>query len=561
MQNSILKPLPQAAQVACLVISFLIVAFGQPAWISWLGSLAAILGYALFFRVLMDIPTAKKRFWLATAWYACVQAIQLSWLLSHPFIYIYFVFPIFTFLLGLQFGLLSFLLPTHNPTFTRVLSVSGVWVLLEWVRLFVFSGYSLNPAGLALSGNVYSLQMASLAGVFGMTFWVLFVNLIGLKAWFSRKWIPVWIFSAILPYLFGWAHLVYHQEKFENHRAEPLEVVLVQPAFPIEETLGFRNIHEAIDFVVTEWHQILSVLKPHQNKPLDLIALPEYVVPYGTYWHIFRAEEVIDTYKRIFGESSLGALPPLEEPLARQIETTEGRAWMVSNAYWVQGIANLFNTEVVVGLEDSERNESDIVENYNAALYFTPYSKETQRYEKRVLLPLGEYMPFEWCKELAARYGVQGSFTPGKEAKVIEAVCAPMGISICYEETHGNLMRESRQKGAEMLVNLTSDVWYPNSKLTQQHWDHARLRTVENGIPLIRACNTGITGAIDSLGRTVGTLGDDPVKYEWVSDSVHLSVPVYHYQTLYTQTGDSAIIALSAICALLVCLEFKRRRH
>jgi apolipoprotein N-acyltransferase len=73
---------------------------------------------------------------------------------------------------------------------------------------------------------------------------------------------------------------------------------------------------------------------------------------------------------------------------------------------------------------------------------------------------MAEYIPFSFCKEIAAEYGIQGSFTEGKEATIVQGCNGPFSLSICYEETFGNLMREGRQNGSEMLVNLTSD--YPS---------------------------------------------------------------------------------------------------
>ena len=71
--------------------------------------------------------------------------------------------------------------------------------------------------------------------------------------------------------------------------------------------------------------------------------------------------------------------------------------------------------------------------------------------------------------------------------------------------------------------------------LPQQHFDHARLRTVEAGIPLIRSCNTGITCAFDSLGRVVSVLGDNPAKMGVGGGFIVRKLPTYHYSTLYTQ--------------------------
>ena len=115
-------------------------------------------------------------------------------------------------------------------------------------------------------------------------------------------------------------------------------------------------------------------------------------------------------------------------------------------------------------------------------------------------------------------------------------------------------MRENKLKGAEFLINLTSDVWYPNSRLTQQHLDHARLRTTEGGLPLLRACNTGITCAIDSLGRTLASFGEE----EWKQGALKVEVPLYHYKTPYTLYGDSLILGFSALMTLIFLVKKER---
>ncbi len=128
-----------------------------------------------------------------------------------------------------------------------------------------------------------------------------------------------------------------------------------------------------------------------------------------------------------------------------------------------------------------------------------------------------------------------------EKSRKVFASKVPLSASICYEETFSHHMRQSRQKGASMFVNLTNDNWYPNSKLPQQHFDHARLRAVENGVPMVRACNTGVTAAIDSLGRIIGQITEETRAGVLVA-----KVPLYHYSTLYSFWGDWGIVSLSA---------------
>lgn len=563
MNTSQLQQLTRSQRLLAILISFFIVAFGQPASLSWLTGIAAIVGYAIFCRVLLDIPQRSKRFWLGSLWFIAIQMVQLSWLLTHPFNYIYLVFAVFCILCGLQWGAFSlFVIPKNVFSLHRVAALAGLWTLLEWSRFFFFSGYSWNPAGIALAENLYSLQFAAIGGIFALSFWVLFVNLLGLRAWLflpRKSSALLWLAAAAMPYLFGVGHLNLHLARMEQQNAvaqqEPFKSLLVQTAFPAEEAIPFPDKKSFIAYVLDEWVQVFKIVRPHLGKQIDLIALPEYIVPLGTYPFLYPSHLIAENVKEIFGEPALEHLPPLEEPFARAYETLQGKVWFVNNAYWVQTLANIFQSEVLVGLEDSDDMGNGQRKHYSVALHFKPNatveSFSPQRYAKRVLIPMAEYIPFSWLQVLAAQYGIESSFTCGEEATVFQGKKVPFGASICYEETFGDLMRECRTCGAELIVNLTSDVWYPNSNLPKQHFDHARLRTVENGIPLLRACNTGITSSIDSLGRIIATLGDGSPESQWIAEGLYVETPRYHYDTLYSRFGDLPIILLCFLTLLL----------
>lgn len=548
-------------QGALALVSLVIVAFGQPAWSWWGGLLAAAFGYALFWRVLLCYPDRWHRFWLSTGWFTLIQLVQLSWSTSHPYLYIYPIYTSISLFIGLQFGFLGLFITTyHLKRFSHTLALAALWTLIEWSRLFFFSGYSWNPVGVALTGGIYPLQMASLWGVYGLSFWVIFTNLLALRAWCSHlAWMAstLWVAVMLIPYVYGAVHLKIHTDAMQQHAQEDFHVVLVQTTFPIEEEMKFPDKNAMIAFIIEEWKEILKTTKKHAGKPVDLVVLPEYAVPGGTYTFLYPYDVVYNAFKEVLGADSVDLLPVPHTPLARSVKTPKGEKFLVNNAFWVQGIANIFHAGVVVGLEDAENVAPDKREYYSAALYFQPCDPKdlstffAQRYEKRVLVPLGEYIPFEFCKAIVAQYGVQGSFTPGKEAKVFCTDKLPFGLSICYEETFGDLTRENKQRGAAMLVNITNDGWYPNSRLPMQHFWHSRLRSIESGIPLVRASNFGITGVVDSLGQLVAMLGEDSAQPDQVFDAIHVKVPTYTYQTLYSHVGDGLIIGISILLALL----------
>lgn len=540
-----------------LILSFIIVAFGQPAWSNELSFFSAIVGFSCFLRVLLALPNAKARFWTGMSWYACVQLIQLSWFFTHPFFYIYAVTVFCAVLMGFQWGLLSICIkPRSFNHFTHLFALAGLWTLLEWSRLFILSGLPFNPIGLTLSNSLYSLQLASLGGIYGMSFWVILTNLFFLRAWIDVKSYIKWgaaIFIALIPYAFGWWHLSMHDQNFEQD-SRRLNVVLVQSALPIEESMKFQSAQEAREFVLDEWRHIFSTLNKQVGQKIDLIVLPENIVPYGTFHHIFPAEEIYSIFQEIF-KSEIAFPTPESSSYIDLFDTDRGEKWLVSNAYLAQTLANLFHAHVIIGLEDSGYVNLQKAESYSSAFHFIPQSNQLPaRYAKRILVPMGEYIPFEWCRAMAAKYGVTGSYACGSSAQIFQAPI-PIGASICYEEMYGNLMRENRLKGAELLVNLTNDGWYPQSRLPKQHFDHARLRTVENGIPSVRACNTGLTAGIDSLGRIVGMLENESFLSQNNPDSILLNVPLYHYDTLYTQYGDLPILAISCLSLLFFAMR------
>jgi apolipoprotein N-acyltransferase len=567
----VFSPLKRWAQLLLFTGSAILVGFGQPAWHVIPSLIAALAGYALFFRIILTQPRRRTRFWMGTLWFMVVQLIQLQWALSHPFIYIYALWFLSSLALGVQFGILCiFITPPQFRSLTRVAALAGFWALIEWSRIFILCGYTWNPIGLALSAHLWSLQTASIWGVFGLSFWVMLVNLLGVRAWMYRfAWSKalMYVVAAAIPFVFGFVHLGFHRqamEEFEQKKNDPYNIVLVQPVFPVEEALNFDAQRNMVVFVTDEWKQILKIIAKHHGKDVDMIVLPEFVVPFGTWTPVYSYTIVKEAFIHEFGENVVNQLPPLVPPFAHWGKIGTGApTWYVNNAYWLQAISNIYNSDVVAGLEDVDDVTGTDRILYSAAMHFKPHQAteemlaqnylefKVSRYEKRVLVPMGEYIPFSFLTNMAREYGIFGSFTHGKEAKLFNHAKAPFGISICYEETFGDMMRESRLLGAELMINITSDAWYPDSLLPQQHFDHARLRSVESGIPLVRACNTGVTCGIDSLGQVVAVLGKTQRDREWTSDSLRFTVPTYTYHTPYSRVGDSLIVAVSLFFVLL----------
>ncbi len=519
-------------------ISCLIVAFGQPSFTPWLGPIAAALGYTLFWRSIAIYPFWKQRFWRATVWYTAISLIQLSWMSSTEYQgqYILLVWLGLSLGVGIQFGLLTLLIPYNSPLkLPRILAIASMWTLFEWSRFFFLCGYSWNLSGVALS-NPYSLQLASVFGILGLSFWVIFANLLGLKA-IKCKGIAhyaIWMGAVCVPYIFGAAHLSFHQKQMEKTSANPFSCLLVQTGLlPSEKNYLEQRVFDFLS-PYHQWKRILYLLKDERSA--DLIVLPEAAVPYSGEKCVYKQNQVDKIFFEIFGPEVANCFPETTHPYRNEEK--------VSNAYWVQTLSNLFQSDVIIGLDnDDEKGQA-----YSSAFYVKPLENSLHRYDKRILVPLVEYLPFSFLAPLVKGYGITEFFSHGTEAKIFEGKI-PMSVSICYEETFPQNVREGRLKGAKMLINVTNDGWYPFTLLPSQHYEHSRFRAVENGVPLLRACNTGISAAVDSLGRCVGKLEECSDVGRLQAGVLYAEINPYEYRTLYTIWGNGGILC---VCLLVL---------
>lgn len=549
------------------ILSWFVVSFGTPDLLSALGPISAAFGYGLFFLALSWETNWKKRFFFAALWEMGKHLVQMSWMVSHPFLYIWAFYILFSLFLALPIGGLAIFVTSERLKRVPWLFVfTGTWVLIEWSRIFILAGFVWDYAGVGLAAQKYSFQLATLGGVYFLSFWVILTNLFFVRACLSGKKKMKWLAFAVLalcPYVFGIAHYHHHDQNMEE-QGESIATVLVQTQFPLKEEVHFESRDEAIGYVMSLWQKVLFLLKEQRGKKIDLIVLPEYIVPYSTFLPVFRHDAVKFSFTEILGQSVGEKMPRLDPHLAYPVESDQGTIWMVNNAFWVQAISNIFDADVIVGLEDHDVADDGRVDYFTSAFTVlpekTPGKTSFSRYEKRVLVPMGEYIPYAWLRSLAKSYGISGSFTCGSCAKVHDTRVVPAAISICYEETFGDLMREARLLGCEVLVNITNDGWFPNSRLPKYHLEHARLRTVEMGVPLVRACNTGVTCAVNSLGDTIKQLEGEGGDVEHVSGSLYIDVPKYHYVTLYTYVGDQLALFIS-ILSLVIGLALVYKSH
>jgi apolipoprotein N-acyltransferase len=198
---------------------------------------------------------------------------------------------------------------------------------------------------------------------------------------------------------------------------------------------------------------------------------------------------------------------------------------------------------------------------FNSAEFVERDGSFLGRYDKIHLVPFGEYVPYRGMIAFAGTLtqGV-GSFSRGGLRKVFTADGHSYGVFICYEAVFADEVRRFAKNGAQVFVNISDDGWYGDTSAPWQHFNMARMRAIENRRWLLRATNSGVTAAVDPLGRVTQS----------APRHVMISLPVrYGYRsdiTFYSLYGDvfailCAIIALAATAQALRRLSPERQQE
>jgi apolipoprotein N-acyltransferase len=528
----------------CVLVSIVIVSLGQPALVPPFGILVALGGLVPLFWALLDLPQAK-RFWIGTGFFFSVQLVELFWLTSHPYNYIWAVYFILACILGLQFGVLCIFIERKKIfSLNAIFAAAGLWTLLEWSRLFYFTGFTFNPLGLAVALSPLG-QLVSIIGIYGLSFFVIASNLVLLRSFLinSRKFAALF---CLLPFVAGGILLFWHTGQMKQHDASesPLRALIIASRLLPEEVDGVKTAGDLIQGALTTWEDLVRAIEPYKDEKFDLILFPEIVVPFPAGAPIFPLEQ------------AKGIISLLEPSASLELASySEKDHLFISSLSIAKAISKIFHCPLIIGLEAMEYHpEKKRSLYFNSAFYVTPDGTNPPRYDKQILLPGGEYIPYEWAKSLIEKYyGLTDSFQRGKKRILFESNRFSIATSICYEDTFPNFATYDNIAEATLLVNLTSDAWYPNSLLGKYHLEHARLRAVELGLPFLRSCNFGTSGAINSLGKTVTLVDFEDLNHP--VEAIPVEVSTYTHATWYAIWGNVPILIISIFTIFIAILR------
>ncbi|MEO0765868.1 MAG: apolipoprotein N-acyltransferase [Pseudomonadota bacterium] len=189
---------------------------------------------------------------------------------------------------------------------------------------------------------------------------------------------------------------------------------------------------------------------------------------------------------------------------------------------------------------------------FNSLVVLDGNGQVMQTYDKHHLVPFGEYMPAEWLFRrinvggLAQR--AEGGYAAGPGPRLLDfgglGTALPL---ICYEAVFAHDVGRAPQRPA-FLMQLTNDAWFGSRSGPQQHLAQARMRAIEQGLPMVRAANTGISAMIDPRGRVTASLALNTAGY------LDAALPAPGAPTVYAGTGDLpwALVLLSGLFAMVL---------
>jgi apolipoprotein N-acyltransferase len=215
------------------------------------------------------------------------------------------------------------------------------------------------------------------------------------------------------------------------------------------------------------------------------------------------------------------------------------------------------STELITGAVRAAPNSvAGNVRAYNSVYVIDADGSIRGIYDKVHLVPFGEYLPLQ---RLLERLGLRqlthqvGGFLAGDRRRAMDVIGAPKMLPlICYEAIFpGSAVPRGERPG--WLINVTNDGWFGISSGPHQHFQQARMLAIAEGLPLVRAANTGISGVIDPLGRVVNSL---PLGAEGVFDS---ALPRAIDPTPYARFDDSALLVFLVLSFIMVARRRLRR--
>lgn len=328
-----------------------------------------------------------------------------------------------------------------------VILVPLAWTAVEWARSLGPYGVTGGGLGYSQTGFLPVLQLASVAGVYGITFIIVLFNEAVAEAITERKArslvVAVLVLASVV--LFG-----YYKISSFRETGRPVSVAVIQANTSQDAKLDYR---EAFEIVNTN---VLMSRKARSSNP-DIIIWPETAVT---------------TY--LFESGTIRS--------------------QITNM--IAGSRSFY----LIGTPFREKGKI-----YNSMAAFSREGRVIGRYDKQRLVPFGEYLPLRpfFYSLLRGNHLFEEDYNSNPYPKIIDLGIVKAGAVICFESTFPYLVRDKVKRGAQFILVATNDAWFFDSSAPYQHIQAAQMRAVENNMYVVQAANTGVSAIIDPVGRIV----------------------------------------------------------
>ncbi|MFN7138871.1 MAG: apolipoprotein N-acyltransferase [Limisphaerales bacterium] len=396
------------------------------------------------------------------------------------------------------------------------LQCAVLWIALEMIQSRFLSGFPWTLLGVSQHKLTPLIQIASIAGVYGVAFLVVWFSVSLLNAAYilisrpssyrslmGEVFLP--LFATVIIAVWGFSRLTWPTPDYiqasivrEGSETTPaserktIRIALVQPSIP-------QEVIWDPEAVPARFAQLMRVSEAALQEKPDLLVWPEAAMPGFTPEHFYAITNMV----------------------------ARNRVWMI------------------LGADDAEAKINGgphDFQYFNASFLFNPEGHYVANYRKLRLVMFGEYVPLtRYLPFLKWFTPVEGGFTPG-EAPVqfrLSDLGAQTTVLICFEDVFPHYTGRYVEPETDFLLNLTNDGWFGHSAAQWQHAMTALFRAVENGVPLVRCTNNGLTCWIDEYGRLREYLGQETGDI-YSAGYLICEVPVRqrHARTFYNRHGD-----------------------
>lgn len=377
----------------------------------------------------------------------------------------------------------------------EVVSLGVAWTAAEWLRGSLLTGFPWNLVGYVWTVSDQTLQGAALFGVYGLSLLTVMVAAAPAATWSSGaepgnglRWRPIWLLVLFPAGL--WLAGELRLQAMPTPGGQGLRLRVVQGNVP--QALKWRP--EERDRIVQRYLSFSAFGRPS------------------------------DVRVQIWPETAL--------PVA--LANDPDRRAAVAAAIPEDGVLLTGSVRFLEGT-DGDRQPR------NSLLAISDSGEILAAYDKVRLVPFGEYVPLRWLLPFKKLVQGRGDFTPGVGPATVEVPgVPPFQPLICYEAIFPGWTARNDGTRAQWLLNVTNDAWFGRSSGPYQHFQMARTRAVAQGLPLVRAANTGISAVVDPLGRVTARLGLDEtgVLDAALPDALAAGTP-------YSRYGEGIVVAMA----------------